>query len=334
MNDDTLVLRPEVTAFVEEVRRHLADLDGETREELLDGLEADLADQLADGAALGDPAAYAAELRNAAGLPERGRRRPRLRLAPGELLDDARARFLEVAESPRLLPAWELLVTLRPVWWVLRAWVAVTALDVAAGEYESVALVPGFVVPGLGVALLVAAVVVSTLIGTGRLWPRSGPDRPTPQRLALLAANAVAVIAPLTFGVPWPAYLSHDQWEYYDDTYAAADVPGLLQDGQPVTNIFAYDAAGKPIPQVQLVDQDGDPLTIRPRDAVVYDGARTRVPCPARNGDAAVTNAFPFAFVEMVDYVRCTPARAAKAVPATPPLASLPPVTLPGLSGR
>lgn len=332
MTDDTLVLRPEVVAFVEEVRRHLADLDEETRDDLLDGLDADLAEQLADGATLGDPAGYAAELRSAAGLPEpRRRRRHRVRFAPTELLDEARARFLTVAESPRFRPAWELLVTLRPAWWVARAWVAVTALDVAAGSSEHISVVPTLGVPGLGPLVLVAAIVVSTLIGLGRLWPAS--VRASQRRFAVLALNAAAVATPLFLSIPVPAYLSADQYAWY-----GADDPGdyyrhgLFANGQPVTNIFAYDAAGQPLAQVQLVDQDGRPLSIRLGDAAVYDddSEGLRVPCPARNGGAAVTNAFPFAYARTGVEGRCTAGLAARAVPATPPLASLPPITLPG----
>ena len=77
MNEDTVNLeaRPDVAAFVAAVRARLADLTDEEREELLGGLEADLSERLTEGEAdLGDPAAYAAELRAAAGLEVRRRR--------------------------------------------------------------------------------------------------------------------------------------------------------------------------------------------------------------------------------------------------------------------
>ena len=80
MNEDTVKLdaRHDVTAFVAAVRSRLADLTEEEREELLGGLEADLSERLAEGeaelgAGLGDPVAYAAELRAAAGLEARPR---------------------------------------------------------------------------------------------------------------------------------------------------------------------------------------------------------------------------------------------------------------------
>jgi len=65
----------QVTAFAKAVRRELTDLGPDTLDDLTDGLEADLADKLADGEPLGDPAAYAAELRAAAGVEPRGRKR-------------------------------------------------------------------------------------------------------------------------------------------------------------------------------------------------------------------------------------------------------------------
>jgi len=335
-SDETLALRPEVATFVEEVRRHLADLDEETRDELTGGLEADLADQLADGTPLGDPASYATELRTAAGLPERVRRRrgigaARLTRTPGAVLDGIRDRFLGAVDDPRIRPAWDLLVTLRPAWWVARAWIAVTLLDVVAGGWEAVSLVPTLAVPGLGAVLLLAAVVLSTLIGSGRLWPGSGPDRSIGRRAVLLAANTAAILLPLTWSLPWPSYLTHDP--FGSDGYAQAwsDVTrqGLLNHGHQVTDIFAYDAAGRPIPLVQLVDQDGRPLDIPLADATQWDD-QTGAPivaCPARNGDAPVRNAFPFARLELASGGPCTVERAAGAQAPAFPLATLPPVT-------
>ena len=72
--NDTVQTSPAVAAFVAQVRARLGDLTEEEREELLGGLEADLAERLAEGETeLGDPAAYAAELRAAAGLEPRPR---------------------------------------------------------------------------------------------------------------------------------------------------------------------------------------------------------------------------------------------------------------------
>ncbi|MBU2694201.1 hypothetical protein [Pimelobacter sp. 30-1] len=335
-SDETLVLHPDVTAFVDEVRRHLGDLDDETRDDLLGGLEADLADQLAEGtgAPLGDPAAYAAELRSAAGLPEPPsprRLRPdprRWQALPGELMDRSRAWFLGYAESPRLRPAWDVAVTLRPAWWALRAWVAVSAIDVYAGSFERVSLIPTLGSPLIGLVVLAVAVAVSALIGLGRLWPGSGPDRKAVARLLLLAANVYAVVLPFAADFQGRGVIDDTYDSYSIGWNDALRQSGVMSSGRPVTDIFAYDAAGKPIDQVQLVDQDGRPISIRLRDAIRDDFTERRsVPCPAYNGDTPVTNAFPFARLPLVDG-RCTPERAAAgATKPTPPLASLPPIT-------
>lgn len=336
MSTDHSLARPEVTAFVDEVRRHLADLDEETRDDLTGGLEADLADQLADqladGTPLADPASYAAELRAAAGLSEPATRRRiaadprRLRGLPTELMDRSRSWFLEHVESPRLRPVWDVAVTLRPAWWAVRAWVAVTALDVAMGSFERVTLIPTLGSPLVGLAALVVATVLSALIGLGRLWPGSGPNRTALARVVLLAANVTAVWLPFDADFQGRG-VSDDHAGYEAGWNDALRQSGIVAAGRPVRDIFAYDAAGQPIDQVQLVDQDGRPLTIRLRDAVLHpEDANRSVACPAYNGDSPVTNAFPFARL-LLTHGRCTPDRAAKATKPTPPLASLPPIT-------
>ena len=67
---DTIRIPSEVDTFVAAVRACFADLDPDEREELLGGLAADMADLVDERGpgALGDPRAYAAELRAAAGL--------------------------------------------------------------------------------------------------------------------------------------------------------------------------------------------------------------------------------------------------------------------------
>jgi len=328
-HDTQILVRPEVTAFVEEVRRELADLDDETRDELVGGLEADLSDQLADGTPLGDPDAYAAELRAAAGLPEARRRSlpslPDLR-APGELIDRSRARFLALVERPRLAPAWEVAVALRPAWWVARAWLAVTTLDVLTGAWEPVAPVPTLGVPLVGEAILVVGIVISTLVGTGRLWPGVGPDRSIARRLALLALNAGALAAPLV----WNSSLSHHpDWEAYgtgyDDGVRAVDTDGLQLDGRPIHNVYAYDATGQPIERVQLFDEDGDPIEIGPDDSVTGRRTDRTVGCPAHNGAVAGYNVFPLSQLPLRRGT-CADVEDPDAVRPDHPLASVPPI--------
>jgi hypothetical protein len=290
MSDDTQTLaHPSVEAFVDDVRARLADLTPEQRDELLDGLTADLTEQLADGAdgVLDDPAAYAAELRAAAGLPEARRRKlPRLQApTPHRVeatLDRARERWLtRVGEHP----VWEVVEALRPAWWVARAWVALTLVDQATGGWEPVSLLPSFGVTGLGAILLAAAVGVSVLIGLDRVWPGSGPDRPLLARLVLIGLNALALLLPLSFDMSSPGYLSGQPDTYYNDYeqgYQAASQQkgGLWSDGRPVRNVFAYDAAGQPLEGVQLFGPDGEPLDIAARQAEWGHGEKGRWAVP------------------------------------------------------
>jgi len=329
--DTQVLVRPEVTAFVDEVRRVLADLDEETRDELTGGLEADLADQVADGAPLGDPAAYAAELRSAAGLPERQRRFATLR-HPGSVeavLDASGARWRAFAAKPAVKPAWDVVAALRPAWWVLRAWVLVLAVDRVTGPWEAEGVVPSLGHPVVTVPVLACAVVLSTLVGTGRLWPGSGPDRRLLARLVLLVGNVAALVAVVAWTVD-PGYSRLDQARdtsysdgYRDGQRVLMRDPSLHVGDQQVRNIFAYDADGDPLPRVQLFDQDGHPIEIGPRASAEGRGAGRTVGCPSYNGDVAVYNVFPLELAE-VPRGSCTTEDLAGAARPDHPLASVP----------
>ncbi|WP_134740296.1 hypothetical protein [Nocardioides sp. 503] len=312
MNDTRTPTRPEVEAFVADVRARLADLSDDEREELLGGLEADLSDQVADGAdvlddVLGDPAAYAAELRAAAGLPERSRTRRRLSLpgrpTPASLTDDLdrlRARFFELVESrPWSSQAWGVVEPLRPAWWVLRAWIAVTFVDQMVGEWEYVTFVPTLGAPLLGELVLAVAIVVSALIGLGRLWPGSGPDRPLLFRVALIAANIAAVLIPLGFtqaGAYGSGNDNYDSAMAYNDGYRAGSFqPGLRVDSDKVRSLFVYDAQGDPVEGAQIFRGNGDPLAIDPDQAAIGRRENRKVGCGWFNGTTQLFNVFPLA---------------------------------------
>jgi len=336
--------RPEVEAFVAEVRARLTDLSDEEREELLGGLEADLSDQLADGAdlrdVLGDPAAYAAELRAAAGLPERARNRgrwlPPVR-RPGDLGDDldrVRAWFLGLVElRPWSRQAWDVASAIRPAWWVLRAWVAVTFVDQATGSWEYVTLVPTLGVDLLGPLVLLVAVVVSTLIGLGRLWPGSGPDRPLLARLLLVVANVAAVLLPLSFQLSdQHEYDAGGGGGYYAGYHDGAHQAGLRLDGDEVRNVFAYNRDGRLIQGAQLFRGNGEPLLVRPRDAHLGRGVERTVGCGWFNGTSQLFNVFPLAERPQRRGSCLEEAELRDAGPVAtpePPFAAVPPVTSP-----
>jgi hypothetical protein len=146
----------EIAAYLADVRGAMTDLDPGVR----DGLLEDLPEHLAEVAAadpsplqsrLGPPAAFAAELRSAAGLapaPPTAGRRPNEQLVTSTQL--AREFALRLDRSLGRLAGYEtlreLLIALRPGWWVLRGAGVASFLTIAIGHasyYMNVADVIG-----------------------------------------------------------------------------------------------------------------------------------------------------------------------------------------------
>jgi hypothetical protein len=236
----------DVASYATAVRRQLVGLSSEQVEDLTDGLEADLADALADplaspqgagdGADLtarfGSPAAYAQELRAAAGLPDAGapvkRRRMRnLLTAPVRTgARTARSALDRLRERPWWPPVEEFLVTLTPAVWLVRGWLVT---QVVSGVLR--ALVPdggsgGAWLPStfLDWLLLVGLCVVSVQWGRGR-W-QGGRW----QRRARLAATVVAVVAALPIFVTYAAHDSRAQYANRSE-YQTIYTPAAPQDG-------------------------------------------------------------------------------------------------------
>ena len=312
MNDTTrLEVRPDVSEFLDKVRARLADLTDEEREELLGGLEADLMELVADGgsvAELGDPRAYADELRTAAGLEPcaggrrgaAGVRRPRRssREQVVAFLDGSRTRWERwVTAVEARAQVWAVLVALRPAWWVLRGWVAAQLIDMMTGPWEYLTLIPRFGDDVTGKLLLVGAVAGSVLMGLRRTWPASHSPASVLARVTLLGLNLFAVLALLVVSNEFPsARVAHDAAHPCAMGRCGPAVAGggLVNDGRVVRNVFAYDAAGSPIEGVQLFDQAGKPLAIDPRRVyrMRYAG---RLPTlfPWRSGEEKAWNVYP-----------------------------------------
>ena len=264
-----------IRTFSSAVREALNDLPAEDVDELVDGLEADLADQAADLGGdqdLGDPAAYAAELRAAAGLPVRANKAAGRRRKAGHYWRGQFARFRAWMHSSRFGTwLWDTLIALRPVWWIARGWAAYTLLILAVwaaqvltypvfgdgGNSPWVDALPGF--PGgdaLGWLVLAAVILLSVQWGRGR-WAPVGWCRATRTVVSVITAVVLPVLLIAAIGSA-QSVLSYANLGYYSE--GNADVPGLTMDGERIRNIYAYDASGKPIDAVQLFDQDGRPL--------------------------------------------------------------------------
>lgn len=322
--------RGEVSGFVAAVRARLVDLSEEEREELVGGLDADMSDLVAERGvdALPEPVAYATELRSAAGFtPEPAPVGEVPRVTVGQrvtrLLDRAHERWEGFAGGLPGSP-WEFVVSLRPAWWVLRAWVALQVLDLfwGGGSFNyGLSVVPSLY--QWGIPLLLLAVALSVQLGRGKLWPgreRSGAVG----RVLLLGLNAFAVaMVPTTFG---SVLTAGDLPTYSSEPVYAQPADGLVFNGNPVGNIYPYDARGNPLTGVQLVDQNGRrlPVTGATYDEVTGTDLLTQ---PWMNGRTELFSVFPLLEQtsdpetgEMLGEPRLQ----------TPPFASLPPVKVEG----
>ena len=308
----TAVLLDHVSAYAAAVRSHLADLSPEQVEDLTDGLEADLAEALEDregpvvtgeipigwaGAAAGIPApagaapgasmidltrrfgpaaAYAAELRAAAGVEPAGvavrRRGPR----PFQRFRDRlvgqwggwRDTVAPVLATPVGRAVVSFLVSLRPLWWVLRGWVWFALI---MGVLKYVMLV-GFsnlerFVPRTAFAWLVLITTTLISVGVGR---GLGRDRPWVRVVTTVLSLIAVVAAPAVvtqFGQEIERRTSAQAYLDYSLEYREVpfEVPmpvadGVYVDGMLVSNLFVYDAQGNPLERVQIFDDRGRPV--------------------------------------------------------------------------
>lgn len=270
----TTPVRDDIHAFAAAVRTHLDDLPADDVDDLLDGLEADLSDQASeagDDFELPDATTYAAELRAAAGLPERSAGSRGRRTSVVQMVRDG---WIETGASVRRSPvgAWVLdfLSSLRPVWWLLRGitWyfaAYVLLLTFIPSRTYNGLLGAVFVLNGnVGAwAMLLGLLLLSVQWGRGRWLPWRGV------RVLRTVASIGAILAlPMLVGL-YSSAVSQISTDSGPD-YASYLPPGLSVDGQRVRNIYAFDADGNPIPTVQLFDQDGNALRTVGRDV---DGA-------------------------------------------------------------
>jgi hypothetical protein len=285
----TTQLSPEVDRFVNRVRAEFIDLSPEEREELLGDLNADVTDLVAEHgfAALGDPVAYAAELRAAAGLgpgvtvTDRGMRRHLLE----EWLDQNRDSLLGRLNTGVWAGPWLVVLALRPVWWVIRAWLAwwLVLENFTSGTIELLS----FSFLSFPIVGLLVAVVLSVLIGLQKMWPGGGGIG---ARVLLIGLNTFAglLFLLLVMGAALRAPHVSDG--------GASSVPvsraGLQNGGNTVCNIFAYNQVGKPVRGVQLFDQRGEPLAINPRTCGVSATGGKFSPWQYPSGKPAL-NIFP-----------------------------------------
>ena len=322
----TLTTAPEVTRYLEEVRRHLADLPAEER----DGLMEDLEDHLANVAAehglplerrLGEPAAFAAELRASAGLdgptPTSGRRWGPVRAVAGSL-----------ATSPTWQRVRAFLPELRPGWWVLRGYLAVAVLAVIGDGRDALRTFP---FPGLGgnafLGLLAVAVAVPASVSLGRPAIEAGRRRWLDRAVtALVGLGCFVGLGAVQSGAAAVSYP-------VEQHYVRGAGGNYLHDaeGRPITNIYAYDSAGKLLDGVLLYDQAGRPVDdVSP---VTENGHRLETRYRLDANGAPIRNAYPLDVRMPVFQLWETPgqefqtADPVPAEPIRPPAVVVPPPT-------
>lgn len=249
------VTEQEIADYVARVRAALADLPAAVRDELTEDLPEHLAEVAAEAGGslverLGQPEAYAAELRAAAGAPVTAGRNLDQRVAAAVGRARRQLRALDTQLGPPLgyAAASEFLRLLRPAWWVLRGYLAAMLVTVIStgGGFGLLPRFGGELLAGL--VMLVGFVLASIWLGhrSGRLqrWPR----------WAVHAGSAVLVVFALAGLVN-----AEDRAGYHDYGY---DPIAVQNPYDRVRDVFVYDSEGRLVENARLFDQNGDPIRL------------------------------------------------------------------------
>ena len=230
----------DVQAYITAVRAWLADLPPEDVDDLTLGMEADLAERVAEsggrlGDLLGQPEWYAAELRSAAGLTPRAA--PVDGMGRGRGVSGLGSWTRDVGD--RLLTRFPWLGDLRPVWWLARGavlgWVVVLLLGTS-----SWLLLPF----GAGLSFW---------------WGRRsvGVTRTAGARGLVATANTFAAVMVL------PAFIvAVSSSAGGGGGGESFDVPGLAVNGSQVQNLYVYDAQGNRVEGARVFDEQGQGLFV------------------------------------------------------------------------
>lgn len=266
----------DVADYAARVRAALADLPAADMDALLEDLELHLAEVKAEGEGsleerLGSPEDYARELRAAY----------RAGQEPGPKDEETNFSHLVRQANKRLTGStWYqqirgFLPSLRPAWWVLRAYFAVLIVTAALSPDYNLGPLPNLSTLH-GIAQIVATGFAIWL--SVRLGRRQRPF-PQPARVVIVTANVlVAFIAVLI--------LAHmGSFPYSVVTTNLTQMPNTVFADGAVTNIYPYTQDGKPLTNVLLYDQDGRPLGVQQGEP------NTTYPMGADG--KAITNAYP-----------------------------------------
>lgn len=249
---------PEVESYLDAVREALDDLPQDERDDLLAEVAPSLAEAADEGgtlvARLGPPEEFAAELRAAAGLHETS---AHPRAEPSFM-----RRLGVLASHPAVAAARRLGDELAPMWWVVRAYLAVGALAWALDAEWSTRhpIVPRIGSGATGLLLILLATAVSVWIG---LQMRRH-DSPFPRLAA--AVNVVLVLAAIPVAAEVANTSQQDALVALAYAPPATLPPGLVYNGVPVENIYPYSRDGRLLLDVLLYDGAGRPIDIAVAD--------------------------------------------------------------------
>ena len=242
----------EVRTYVESVRRALVDLTPEEVDDLTSGMEADLTELLTErggslSGALGTPAAYAVELRQAAGLPEAVATGGPRTIDLGRWWTGRRDSFAAARDRHESLQsAWQFFVSLRPAWWVLRGYVVTWVLLQAFGLAYAPSLLPN--TPGM---LIFGTLLAWVSVKVGR---RVKPGSSAVGLMHLVNIAAVVVL-------PFALFTSQNTQEYRAANWPPAPA-GLSLDGSEVANVYGFGPDGQRLSGIRLFDDQGRPLKL------------------------------------------------------------------------
>ena len=162
--------------FADKVRAELSHLTSEQIADLTDGLEADIASSLDDGADIGSAEKYASDLLAAAGMSKDVEVVPN---AVDVFINKARRWFVSISD-------------LEPAWWLFRAWVATQLIGWLLFRDQTSS--PGYLewrnMQWGGVVVLGVVLYVSVRIGRAK---------PTKWKTALSISHVVLAVAGLAF---------------------------------------------------------------------------------------------------------------------------------------
>lgn len=243
----SITLSPAKAAYLSRVAEGLSDLLVEDREEVIQDLEAHLAELEDDSLeqVLGTPEAFVDEFRQSAGLasPKQASRSRRARAR--EDLHVLAARLSEVTHWP----------TIRPVWVWTRGWLLVCAWSLLY-DYEGFSRFP---IPSVGQSTAVGLMMVIAATALS-VWLDSGTSGPRWRAVGSAVYSAVSALALIGLLLnPQPTYseLVHQ----YEEQMFLGQMTSA--DGEPISNVYAYDLDGNAL-EVLLFDQDGRPLLTLP----------------------------------------------------------------------